>query len=51
MERSAGGVLYTEIRGHRMYVVVTELDGHGGLPKGHIEPGEQPRHTALREIR
>lgn len=51
MERSAGGVLYTVIRGRRMYVVVTELDGHCGLPKGHLEPGEQPRQTALREIR
>ena len=51
MEYSAGGVLFTHVRGRRLYVIVTELDGHTGLPKGHIEPGETPRMTALREIR
>lgn len=51
MEQSAGGVLYTQRGSARLYVVVTEHDGHTGLPKGHIEPGETPRETALREIR
>ena len=48
MEYSAGGVLYTVSRGRRLYVVITELDGHTGLPKGHMEPGETARATALR---
>lgn len=50
-ERSAGGVVYTQVGGRRLYVIVSELDGHTGLPKGHMEPGETPRMTALREIR
>ena len=50
-EHSAGGVVYTYLGGKRLYVVVSELDGHTGLPKGHIEPGETPRQAALREIR
>lgn len=48
MEYSAGGVLYTVYHGKRLYVVVTELDGHTGLPKGHMEKGETARMTALR---
>lgn len=51
MERSAGGVLFTRKGSSRLYVVVTEHDGHTGLPKGHIEPGETAQETALREIR
>lgn len=50
-EQSAGGVVYTYLGGKRLYVVVSELDGHTGLPKGHMEPGETQRQTALREIR
>jgi len=50
-EHSAGGVLFTIRHGRRLYMIVTELDGHTGLPKGHMEPGETERMTALREIR
>ncbi len=51
LEQSYGGVVYTRIRGRLHYVIVTELDGHTGLPKGHREQGETPTETALREIR
>jgi len=51
LEQSYGGVVYTRIQGRLHYVIVTELDGHTGLPKGHKEPGETPTETALREIR
>lgn len=50
-ELSSGGILYTEQGGRRLYVLVEERDGHFGLPKGHVEPGETLRQTALREIR
>lgn len=50
-EQSTGGILYTEQGGRRLYVLVEEKDGHIGLPKGHVEPGETLRQTALREIR
>lgn len=51
MEQSAGGVLYLQRGAQRLYAIVTEHDGHNGLPKGHIEPGETPVAAALREIR
>lgn len=51
MEHSAGGVLFTRRGKERLYVVVTEHDGHTGLPKGHLEAGETAREAALREIR
>ncbi len=50
-EHSAGGVLFTVEKGVRLYVLVEERGGHRGLPKGHVEPGETLRETALREIR
>lgn len=49
-EYSAGAVLFTQGKGERLYVLVTELSGNTGLPKGHVEPGETQEQTALREI-
>ena len=49
-EYSAGAVLYREKNGAREYVLVTELSGNTGLPKGHLEAGETEEVTALREI-
>ena len=52
-ERSAGGVV---VRGEQTLVIVPvrrAADGSSvlGLPKGHIDPGETPLQTALREVR
>ena len=49
-EYSAGAVLFCEKNGERLYVLVTELSGNTGLPKGHVEEGETNQQTALREI-
>lgn len=49
-EYSAGAVLFCENERGRQYVLVTELSGNTGLPKGHVEPGESTMQTALREI-
>lgn len=49
-EYSAGAVLYCIREGQRLYVLVTELSGNTGLPKGHVEEGETKEQTALREI-
>ena len=48
-ERSCGGVLFTVKDGVPYYVLVEE--NYYGFPKGHMEPGETERKTALREIR
>ncbi len=49
LERSCGAVVATEIDGLRHYVLVK--GSYIGLPKGHMEPGESERETALREVR
>ena len=47
MVRAAGGVV-TNIRGELLLIY---LRGRWDLPKGHVEPGEQSREAALREVR
>lgn len=51
-ERSAGGVLLVPV-GSALLVATISLRGGDvlALPKGHIEPGEQPEQTAVRETR
>lgn len=49
-EKSCGGVMYTHKDGKRMYILITNISGHIGFPKGHVEAGESERQTALREI-
>jgi len=52
-ERSAGGVV---VRGDQAIVIVPTRRGASGqavlaLPKGHVDPGETPEQTAVREVR
>jgi 8-oxo-dGTP pyrophosphatase MutT (NUDIX family) len=48
----AGGVVYRLFDSSPKYLVVTatKAPNQWVLPKGHIEPGEQPRETAVREV-
>jgi 8-oxo-dGTP pyrophosphatase MutT (NUDIX family) len=52
-ERSAGGVVVRD--GEVIVIVPTRRGAQGqrvlGLPKGHVDPGETPDQTALREVR
>lgn len=50
-EYCSGAVLYTEVNSVINYVLVVEIDGHCGLPKGHIELDETEEQAALREIK
>ena len=50
-EYSAGAVVYTRINGVSHFALVVERNGDCGLPKGHLEQGENERQAALREIR
>jgi 8-oxo-dGTP pyrophosphatase MutT (NUDIX family) len=52
-ERSSGGVV---VRGSETIVIVPTRRGAQGqrvlaLPKGHVDPGETPEQTAVREVR
>jgi 8-oxo-dGTP pyrophosphatase MutT (NUDIX family) len=48
----AGGVVYQELLGRREYLLVetSKESMEWVLPKGHIEPGEKPKETAVREV-
>jgi len=48
----AGGVVYRMVDGTPKYLVVTASKNptQWVLPKGHIEPGERPNETAVREV-
>jgi 8-oxo-dGTP diphosphatase len=55
MERefSAGGVLVKLIRGRPMVAAIRpqgKPEGTWALPKGNLDPGEEPAQTALREV-
>ena len=49
----AGGIVARLVNGEREYLIVSSRrnPGHWVFPKGHIDPGEEPEETALRELR
>jgi len=50
-ERAAGFVLFHEDREERRYLLLRHRNGeHWALPKGRIEPGEDEKTAALREV-
>ena len=49
-EKSCGAVMYTQKDGERKYILIKNISGHIGFPKGHIEKGESEKDTALREV-
>ncbi|MBR3995154.1 MAG: NUDIX domain-containing protein [Clostridia bacterium] len=49
-EKSCGAVLYTEEDGIRRFLLIKNMSGHIGFPKGHIEYGESEKTTAEREV-
>ncbi len=51
IEKSCGAVVYTEKDGKILYLLIRDLDGVYGFPKGHVEGDETETETALREIR
>lgn len=49
-EKSCGGVLYTVQHNIKKYLLIENISGHIGFPKGHVEFFETERQTATREI-
>jgi len=48
----AGGVTFRQSCDQTLYLIISSSDGvHCVLPKGHIEPGESPEATVLRELK
>ena len=50
-EKSCGAVVFTRVNDQVKYLLIANLKGIYGFPKGHVEPGETEEATALREIR
>ncbi len=50
-EMSCGAVVFTECEGQRKYLLIREISGAWGFPKGHMEKDENEIETAAREIR
>ncbi len=51
MERSSGAVIYREEDGRKEYLLLHYEASHWDFPKGHIEEGEDPKETAIREVK
>ena len=50
VEKSCGAVVYTIVNNKIMYLLIQNLSGIYGFPKGHMENNETEIETALREI-
>lgn len=51
IERSAGGVVFRVAQEELRVLLIRDPYGKWGLPKGHIESGEEETEAALREVR
>lgn len=49
-EKSCGAVVFTRLDGKIKYLLIANLEGVWGFPKGHMENGETEVETALREV-
>jgi len=49
-EKACGAVVFTRNEGEIRYLIVSNLRGIYGFPKGHVEAGETAVQTALREV-
>lgn len=49
-EKSCGSVLFTEEDGVRKFMLIKNMSGHIGFPKGHMELYENEKQTAEREV-
>lgn len=49
-EKSCGAVVFTAMDGEIKYLLISNLQGIYGFPKGHVQDGETEAETALREV-
>ena len=49
-EKSCGTVVFTKENNEYKFLIVKQLQGFHGFPKGHMEADETEEQTALREI-
>ena len=49
-EKSCGAVVFTKMDGEIKFLLISNLQGIYGFPKGHVEGKETETETALREV-
>ena len=49
-EKSCGAIVFTKVDSCIKYLLIQNLEGIYGFPKGHVEEGESEIETALREV-
>ena len=49
-EKSCGAVVFIRMNNEIQYLLIRNLTGIYGFPKGHVEQGETEEQTALREV-
>ena len=49
-EKSCGAIVFTKLDGEIKYLLISNLQGIYGFPKGHVEGKETETETALREV-
>ena len=49
-DKSCGAILFTRVGGEVQYLLIQNISGYYGFPKGRVEHGETEEETALREI-
>ena len=50
IETSSGGVVFRRAQADPHFLLIRDPYGNWGLPKGHLEGGETPKETAVREV-
>src|ERR1017187_7774015 len=50
-ETTSGGVVFRREQGNVQILLMQDAKNRWTIPKGHVEPGEDPKATAEREIR
>lgn len=50
-ETSAGAIIFFQNKNIREYLLLYYLGGHWDFPKGHVELGENPIETVIREVK
>ncbi len=50
-EKSCGAIIFTRDEEDLKFVLIKNLEGSYGFPKGHVEDNETEEETALREVK
>ena len=46
-EKSCGAVVFTRLNNNIKYILIQNLEGNYGFPKGHVEDGESEMQTTM----